>query len=121
MKQETIQEMEYRLKQLAKQSKDNSREFRYIGRGINKIVTIKNQDMITFLAIISLYVLNVFIGRYLNIKMLKYKYPISPRMWFIPLCSIIAQLIILYEEKCKNKFKFNNKLCDWFLLRHINQ
>lgn len=43
MKQsETIQEQNYRLRELAKQSKDNSREFRYIGRGINKIVTIKN-------------------------------------------------------------------------------
>lgn len=43
MKQsETIQEQNYRLKQLAKQSKDNSREFRYIGRGINRIVTIKD-------------------------------------------------------------------------------
>lgn len=43
MKQsETIQEQNYRLMELAKQSKDNSREFRYIGRGINKIVTIKN-------------------------------------------------------------------------------
>ena len=43
MKQsETIQEQLYRLRGLAKKSKDNSREFRYIGRGINKIVTIKN-------------------------------------------------------------------------------
>ena len=43
MKQsETIQEQNYRLRELAKKSKDNSREFRYIGRGINRIVTIKN-------------------------------------------------------------------------------
>lgn len=43
MKQsETIQEQNYRLKQLTKQSKDNSREFRYIGNGVNRIVTIKN-------------------------------------------------------------------------------
>lgn len=42
MKQETIQEQNYRLRQEALKSKDNSREFRYIGRGINKIVTIKN-------------------------------------------------------------------------------
>lgn len=41
-KTETIQEQNYRLRELAKQSKDNSLEFRYIGRGINKIVTIKN-------------------------------------------------------------------------------
>ena len=39
MKQsETIQEMEYRLKQLAKKSKDNSREFRYIANGVNRII-----------------------------------------------------------------------------------
>ena len=43
MKQtETLQEHEFRLKQLAKQSKDNSQQFRYIGRGTTKIVTIKN-------------------------------------------------------------------------------
>ena len=76
--------------------------------------------MITFLVIIGLYILNVFIGRYLNIKMFKYGYPICPKMWFIPLCSIIAQLIILYEENYKNKFKCNNKLCDWFFLKHLN-
>ena len=39
MKQsETIQEQNYRLKQLAKQSKDNSREFRYIANGVNRII-----------------------------------------------------------------------------------
>lgn len=39
MKQtETLQDHDYRLKQLAKQSKDNSTQFRYIGRGIEKIV-----------------------------------------------------------------------------------
>lgn len=76
--------------------------------------------MITFLSIICLYILNVFIGRYLNIKMFKYGYPITPKMWFIPLCSIIAQLIILYEEKYENKFKCKNKLCDWFFLKHLN-
>lgn len=43
MKQsETIQEQLYRLRELAKKSKDNSREFRYIANGVNRIVTIKN-------------------------------------------------------------------------------
>lgn len=43
MKQtETLQDEIFRLKQLAKQSKDNSKQFRYIANGINKIVTIKN-------------------------------------------------------------------------------
>lgn len=39
MKQsETIQEQNYRLRELAKKSKDNSREFRYIANGVNRIV-----------------------------------------------------------------------------------
>ena len=43
MKQtETLQDHDYRLKQLAKASKDNSTQFRYIANGVNKIVTIKN-------------------------------------------------------------------------------
>ena len=43
-KTETIQEMEYRLKQLAKQSKDNSREFRYIANGVNRII-LNNKNL----------------------------------------------------------------------------
>ena len=43
MKQtETLQDEIFRLKQLAKQSKDNSTQFRYIANGVDKIITIKN-------------------------------------------------------------------------------
>jgi len=39
---ETISEQNYRLRQLAKQSKDNSKQFRYLGNGQNRVVTIKD-------------------------------------------------------------------------------
>lgn len=38
MKQETISELNFRLRELAKQSKDTSKVFRYLGNGINKLV-----------------------------------------------------------------------------------
>jgi hypothetical protein len=43
MKQsETISEQLYRLRQEALQSKDNSKQFRYLANGVDKIVTLKN-------------------------------------------------------------------------------
>lgn len=39
---ETITEQNYRLRQEALQSKDNSKSFRYLANGVNKVIT-KNQ------------------------------------------------------------------------------
>ncbi len=39
---ETIAETEYRLRQTAKNSKDNSKQFRYLSNKENRVVTIKN-------------------------------------------------------------------------------
>lgn len=45
MKQtETLQEHEFRLKQLAKNSKDNSKQFTYIAKGLSRIII--NNDKI---------------------------------------------------------------------------
>ena len=41
-KHETIAEYEFRLKQLAKNSKDTSTHFRYLSKNENRIVTLKN-------------------------------------------------------------------------------
>lgn len=73
----------------------------------------------TLIIIIISYVLNVFIGRYLNIKLLKYGYPSIPKLWFIPLMNIIVQLFILYDESGRTflNFKINNRFVDWFLLK----
>lgn len=38
---ETLQEHDYRLKLLAKQSKDTSKQFRYIANGVNRIILNK--------------------------------------------------------------------------------
>lgn len=43
MKKETVQEHEYRLKQLAKASIQKHNTFRYIGSGKNKIINIQSQ------------------------------------------------------------------------------
>lgn len=43
---ETIAETEYRLRQTAKNSKDNSKQFRYIGNGLSKIV-INNENILS--------------------------------------------------------------------------
>lgn len=43
---ETIAEMQYRLRQQAKNSKDNSKQFRYIGNGLSKIV-INNENILS--------------------------------------------------------------------------
>jgi hypothetical protein len=40
-KHETLQEYEYRLKQLAKASVTSHKQFRYIAKGINRIVVNK--------------------------------------------------------------------------------
>ena len=43
---ETIAEQNWRLKEQAKNSKDNSKQFRYIGNGLYKIV-INNENILS--------------------------------------------------------------------------
>ena len=40
---ETLQDLEFRLKQLAKQSKDNSTQFRYIANGVDRMIINNNK------------------------------------------------------------------------------
>jgi len=61
--------------------------------------------------IIILYVLNVFLNRWINSKTDVKLVP----MWFLSLPCTFALIIIYF---CENDFEFDNKLYNWFVGKH---
>ncbi len=74
--------------------------------------------METFLILISIYILTIFISRWLNIQMFRYGYSAIPFVWFIPFINIIVILIVILMETLQTKR--GNKFLDWFFLRNQN-
>jgi len=66
--------------------------------------------MIIFFVICSLYILHIFICRFLYIKIINidkyYEFPTIAITWFVPIAGIFIHLIVFfitYESSCRPK------------------
>jgi len=79
--------------------------------------------MIIFILIIS-YLLSIFLGRYLDVKIQIYKDPIHFNrhimygIWFIPLINIIIPVLYYFEYEIdfRRKDIKHNKFINWFFI-----
>lgn len=71
--------------------------------------------------IISIYIINIFISRWLNKKAIIYSKFVKaePILWFVPLIGISAYLILFITTYLV--YKGENKFTKWFFLSKYKQ